>query len=154
VGCGPERYNNAVNVDLGAEFSPDIVADATRLPFADGSFDVVVAHDLLEHFPVLRTALVLAEWSRVLVPGGGLEVRVPNMEGLATHLLHHKDNPPLLSVVMDNIFGGHRWGPDGAWDAHHTGFTPTSLSCVLDQAGFDTLSNTEAVNMTVKARKR
>jgi 2-polyprenyl-6-hydroxyphenyl methylase/3-demethylubiquinone-9 3-methyltransferase len=44
------------------------VADALRLPFDDGSFDVVCAMDFLEH--VEQPAAVVAEISRVLAPGG------------------------------------------------------------------------------------
>jgi ubiquinone/menaquinone biosynthesis C-methylase UbiE len=43
-------------------------ADAVRLPFQDGSFDVVFNNSLLEHVPAWR--LVLAETARVLRPGG------------------------------------------------------------------------------------
>jgi 2-polyprenyl-6-hydroxyphenyl methylase / 3-demethylubiquinone-9 3-methyltransferase len=39
-----------------------------RLPFAGGSFDAVVAADVLEHLPDLPAAV--AELSRVLAPGG------------------------------------------------------------------------------------
>ena len=41
-----------------------------RLPFAGGSFDAVVAADVLEHLPDLPAAV--AELARVLVPGGSL----------------------------------------------------------------------------------
>ena len=43
-------------------------ADATRLPFHDGSFDLVFNNSLLEHVPAWRE--VLAETARVLRPGG------------------------------------------------------------------------------------
>jgi 2-polyprenyl-6-hydroxyphenyl methylase/3-demethylubiquinone-9 3-methyltransferase len=39
-----------------------------RLPFADGSFDTVVAADVLEHLPDLPAAV--NELARVLAPGG------------------------------------------------------------------------------------
>lgn len=45
-----------------------VVGDACELPFADGSFDVVCAMDLLEH--VEDPSRVVAEAARVLAPGG------------------------------------------------------------------------------------
>lgn len=50
-------------------------ADAMRLPFRSGSFDIVVALDLLEHLPDDRAAA--AEFRRVLAPEGWLFVTVP-----------------------------------------------------------------------------
>lgn len=44
------------------------LADAQALPFADGSFDVVVANHMLYHVP--DRARALAEFRRVLRPGG------------------------------------------------------------------------------------
>ena len=46
--------------------------DVNRLPFADGTVDVVVAGEILEHVPDL--ARVVAECCRVLRPGGSLVV--------------------------------------------------------------------------------
>lgn len=50
--------------------------DATRLPFADGTFDRIIASEVLEHIPDDRAAL--AELVRVLRPGGTLAVTVPS----------------------------------------------------------------------------
>lgn len=47
-----------------------VVADAQELPFADGSFDVVLANHMLYHVPDRPQAL--REIARVLVPGGVL----------------------------------------------------------------------------------
>src|SRR5271156_3301000 len=49
--------------------------DALRLPFADGSFDRVIASEVLEHIPDDETAM--AELTRVLRPGGTMAVTVP-----------------------------------------------------------------------------
>jgi SAM-dependent methyltransferase len=43
-------------------------ADAESLPFADGSFDLVLGHAVLHHLPDLNKAF--AEFHRVLAPGG------------------------------------------------------------------------------------
>jgi SAM-dependent methyltransferase len=45
-------------------------ADAESLPFAEGSFDLVVGHAVLHHLPDLERAF--AEFHRVLQPGGWL----------------------------------------------------------------------------------
>jgi ubiquinone/menaquinone biosynthesis C-methylase UbiE len=42
--------------------------DAERLPFGDGSFDLVLGHAVLHHIPDLPRAF--AEFARVLAPGG------------------------------------------------------------------------------------
>ena len=47
-----------------------VAADATALPFADSSFDLVLGHAVLHHVPDLATAF--AEFHRVLHPGGTL----------------------------------------------------------------------------------
>lgn len=49
-----------------------VEADATKLPFADASFDVVVAMHMLYHVP--DPAVAIAEMHRVLRPGGRLVV--------------------------------------------------------------------------------
>jgi ubiquinone/menaquinone biosynthesis C-methylase UbiE len=55
--------------DAGVELRTEL-ADAARLPFADGSFDLVLGHAVLHHIPDL--SLAFAEFERVLAPGGTL----------------------------------------------------------------------------------
>jgi SAM-dependent methyltransferase len=49
--------------------------DATRLPFADGSFDVVITSEVLEH--IQNDVAAIAEMVRVLKPGGHFAATVP-----------------------------------------------------------------------------
>ena len=51
---------------------PLVAADATRLPFAVGSFDAVYGFHLLMHLDLASVAAVIAEGSRLLRPGGVL----------------------------------------------------------------------------------
>lgn len=52
-----------------------VKGDALELPYADGTFDVVMASEILEHVPADDRAI--AELVRVLKPGGRLAVTVP-----------------------------------------------------------------------------
>jgi SAM-dependent methyltransferase len=52
-----------------------VVADATRLPFADGSFDRVIASEVLEH--LVEDEVAIGELARVLRPGGLAALSVP-----------------------------------------------------------------------------
>ena len=52
-----------------------VTADATRLPFRDGSFDGIIVAEMLEHIP--HDAAALKEIARVLRPGGTVAVTVP-----------------------------------------------------------------------------
>jgi SAM-dependent methyltransferase len=56
------------------------VMDGAKLGFADGSFDVVIASDVLEHIENDQRAV--EEWKRVLSPGGTLLIFVPALKFL------------------------------------------------------------------------
>ncbi len=49
--------------------------DATKLPFADNSFDRIIASEVMEHIPDDDAALV--ELTRILKPGGIMAITVP-----------------------------------------------------------------------------
>src|SRR4051794_30769181 len=86
VACGPGRCAAAAAargaVPLGLDAAEGMVAvarshypeleflqgDAERLPFADASFDAVVAGFVVNHLP--RPERALAEFARVVRPGG------------------------------------------------------------------------------------
>jgi len=94
IGCGggaflsfmEARGHTAVGVDileeavrlatLTAPSSTVIRCDAGDLPFADGSFDRLVSHHLVEHLEDLAGAL--GEWRRVLRPGAVFAICTPN----------------------------------------------------------------------------
>ncbi len=62
-------------VDREAPLTAGVQADGTALPFADASFDRIIASEVLEHVPDDLGAL--SELFRVLAPGGRLAATVP-----------------------------------------------------------------------------
>jgi SAM-dependent methyltransferase len=76
VGCGPkpyypffaERASEYVGVDIVAHPAADLVGPVEALPVEDGSFDIVLCTQVLEHCDDPRRAV--AELRRVTAPGG------------------------------------------------------------------------------------
>jgi SAM-dependent methyltransferase len=64
-----------IYVNISPKKNPDVIADASDLPFEDASFDAVICSELLEH--VEDPLLVVREAYRVLKSGGILFVCVP-----------------------------------------------------------------------------
>lgn len=69
----------ARQLDVDPEY---VVADARRLPFPDGAFDVVFSYGVLQHFSKADVAVAVGEIARVLKPGGTSWVQMPNAFGL------------------------------------------------------------------------
>ena len=81
------------------------VATVEALPFADGSFDLVLSHEVIEHVGDDRAAV--AEAVRVLKPGGRLVLFAPNrLYFFETHGFfwrdeYHFGNIPLINWLPD-----------------------------------------------------
>ncbi len=75
----------------------EVQGTAFRLPFADGSFDRVIAAEVLEHLPDDDTAI--AELARVLAPRGVMAVTVPRFGPEVVNWA--------LSSEYHNVPGGH-----------------------------------------------
>jgi predicted O-methyltransferase YrrM len=70
-----ERLGDMIRLDMNPEYSLDIAASVTALPFADETVDRISSNSLLEH--VAYPHEVLREAYRVLRPGGMLITTVP-----------------------------------------------------------------------------
>lgn len=69
--------------ELGVDNAKFQVADAARLPFEDGFFDVVNCCDILSYIP--DTSAVLSEVRRVLKPGGVVHCREMIIDACFVH---------------------------------------------------------------------
>ncbi len=86
------------NKESGGGQAHGAAVDATSLPFADASFDVVICSEVLEHIPDDKQAVF--ELTRVLKPGGTLVVSVPLY-------LPEKICWALLADTYREMAGGH-----------------------------------------------
>jgi ubiquinone/menaquinone biosynthesis C-methylase UbiE len=131
VGCVIEaalkRGWQAVGIDVSAsavEFCRErnlpcrLVAGAT-LPFPDHSFDVLTAWHVIEH--VENVESTLAEWFRVLRPGGVMALETPDAAS------------PIVRVRGSKY--RKFWAPE-----HTYTFTPRTLAAFIERAGLDVLN--------------
>jgi len=80
LGCCDRRIQGFVGVDLAPGPAVDVVADLSKpWPWADGSVEEIVAHDVIEHLP--DRLLTMNETWRVLKPGGKVDIVVPTTDG-------------------------------------------------------------------------
>jgi SAM-dependent methyltransferase len=78
------------------------VGDVTRLPFADGSFDLVTANMVVEH--LADPAAQFAEVGRVLAPGGRFVFHTPNADSYIVRLVR---------MLPDGVKRGLAWLSEG-----------------------------------------
>ena len=96
-----------------------------RLPFDDGSFDAVLAGEILEH--MVDTVGFLQEVARVLRPGGAVALSTPNV-------LWWKSRLQVLAGRYPDVLDYKlRWHPDYG---HVRAFTPAIVRELLEEAGF------------------
>ena len=135
LGCGWDRRDGYLNVDLHAFHEPDLVADVTDLHMLpSGRYQHILAQDLLEHLPRTATAAALAEWNRLLAPGGVLTLRVPSLLDLV-ELFQRDENlaPARQELMIQCLFGTQAY----TGDFHQTTFTRPLLEDQLRREGFE-----------------
>lgn len=76
IGSGIKKIHpEVINLDIFPFKGVDIVADATRLPFKDGSVDMIITESTLEHIP--NSYQAMEKMTRVIKPGGYIYVSIP-----------------------------------------------------------------------------
>ncbi len=115
------------------EVSVDLFdAERDRYPYDDGSFETVLACELIEH--LLRDPMhLLLECHRILEEGGRLIVTTPNIASLSSvaRVLHGYGNPQIFSAY-------HRPQPGGPEEIPHVReYTAFELRTAVEAAGFE-----------------
>lgn len=136
LGCGYDRREGYLNVDLHEFHEPDLVADVRDLSaLPDDYFEEILAIDVLEHLPRTDTRATLAEWRRVLAVGGVLTVQVPDVVAIGKLLLE-RDSRADHELFLHHLYGTQAYNGD----FHLAGFTDRSMIGFLHDEGFEAIS--------------
>jgi len=89
------RYFEAADLYFAADgiYYDRIMADMSRLPFADGTFDLIFSHSVIHHCKDL--GVLFKEFHRVLAPGG----RVAALHECSFGLLENKSGKALKEAI-------------------------------------------------------
>ncbi len=154
IGAGGTYNPYEVSVDLIDAPHITVQADIRSLPQQwTETFDLVHAEHVLEHFDYGQTKEILAEWTRVVKPGGRLVITVPDLEEYAKDILgvtnkddpiqqnRHYDGIPgyIDTMILGGIYGdqGHPFWRQEAYGGTHEGrFLKHSFEHNHHKAGF------------------
>ena len=132
LGCGYDKREGYLNVDLNDFHSPDLVGDVRSLPeLPSGRYEEIVAQDVLEHLERADGPVALAEWRRLAATGASLRLRVPDLPSIL-RWLREQDDPEHHRRVMHHMFGTQAYNGD----FHLNGYTELLLCDELFRAGF------------------
>jgi predicted SAM-dependent methyltransferase len=131
LGCGKRYIPGFVHVDQDAYPHIDYRSDIRRLPsFGDDSVALIYACHCFNFFDDDEAVEVLAEWRRVLVPGGVLRLSVPDFEAVAKAYLEIGEVEPVKRLVT----GYYQGQKETCW--YRTIYDETSLRSLLERCGF------------------
>lgn len=126
IGAGHNPREGYVSVDWYE--TATIKAPMWELPVEEERVEAIYSSHSLEHICAAQVLPTLREWHRVLVLGGTLELRVPDLEWCVKHWLDYQDDVWALA----KIFGSQ----EHEGNVHRTGFTREGLRRLLGDAGF------------------
>lgn len=168
AGCGskvnkPPREFCAykeVRLDCNRMVEPDIVSSIVAMPMVDdASYDAVMACHVLEHLFAHEAAMALAEFFRVLKPGGKILIQVPDLQTIGGRLAADMpDNviysSPIGHITPLDMLYGHKGsvGAGNLFMGHRYGYTQGNLTTALRHAGFDGVEIDRNTEYELKAR--
>lgn len=134
LGCGKKDIKEGwINIDI-KEIPGVKKMDVAELDFENGYADLILAYDVLEHFPVDRVPDVLCEWYRVLKPGGRLDIQLPDFEKIV--VFYQKGVS--MEEIGRVIYGEKNYKniEDLVADYHKSIWDKESMKRILKEIGF------------------
>lgn len=122
VGPGPNIVSHVLenmrirvaSVDIDSRLRPTVQADITKLPFADKTFDCILAAEVLEHIPFAEVGGALIEMARV------------SRNSIVITLPHHSQFSPSIALKIfpfvprvQKVFPISVFSPTHQFDGQH-----------------------------------
>lgn len=142
IGAGGIDYPGFLSVDLYDKRAL-IKMDITKLDFPDNSATELMASHVFEHLNPYHSVDILADWLRVLKPGGKLSMEMPDIEKSCRSFLEKTDyfaRMGVINVIYGSVNTTGEGGPDNITAPHLFGWWPESMFNHLQQAGYVDIS--------------
>ena len=174
LGCASRLLDGYTNIDMDSveqikkrypnleinDDNPFRQCDVLNLPYEDSSVDEVRADAILEHMSFLEEPKFFYEATRVLKPGGVLNISVPDFEFMVTEWLAAEDNWKDFfrnddeAIAQEHWFGQYsysyasRWGyitagifgpQNGDGQYHKNAYTQAKLVAIYEKLGYQNI---------------
>ncbi len=137
-GSGNAKIRNFWNIDANPRALCDIIARIDKIKLDSNSVGLIYNSHVFEHIPREQARGVLAEWYRILRPGGKLFICVPDEEILFRvyldnlSLYHTEEGKNLVDRACFLTYGAQR----NKYDYHFYGYSFATLKALLESIGF------------------
>ncbi len=149
LGAGSRRPAGYFNIDIqenpDAPSKLDAIGHVKSLPLPDACADEIMAIHLWEHLYRWECDEVIAEWKRVLKPGGLLVLEMPDLIKFCKNIIDgamrggkHPDQLGMWAAYGDPRTGdphmNHKWG-----------WSPATITAYLTEHGFTAIQEKPTV---------
>jgi ubiquinone/menaquinone biosynthesis C-methylase UbiE len=138
LGCGKHYKKGFINIDAFDATVADSLMSAEDLAFPSNAVDAIEACQLIEHLGYIHTVYALAEWFRVLKPGGTLLIETPDLESSMRHYL--RGDHDIRRETLTWMYGVESPGME-----HRLCFPKILLKHLVKKTGFTDLTTSSFI---------
>ena len=131
IGPGTTYLPGWVNVDIFSNVRADVYSSALALPYERGTFELIYASHVLEHFNRHLILTAISHWRDLLMEEGILRLAVPDFKAI----WQYYGETGKLKNLIGLLYGGQ----DNFNNYHHIVFDEDMLFEILQTVGFKTV---------------